>query len=355
MRATVGGHTVAIQATAPLAANGDPFAAMMLLPAARRGATLRLAADVDAQLHANVPAINEIAQRYWKFRGASLAPTRLVTRAPRGGGAMFFTGGIDSFHTLRRRLDELERLIFIHGFDIGLEDDARFLAAREWIEGVASELGREAQFVRTDLRSQPEFDQLSWGITHVGALAAVAHALAPVVSRVFIASSDVQPPWGSNPELDPLWSSAAVAIVNDGSESTRLGKVRAIADWQPVHRYLKVCFENRVEALNCGVCEKCVRSQAQFAVAGALGKLQTFPPGSLVERIDGVKWVQTELATQWREIRAHIADRAAEAAIDRLLARQPSIGDWLQRNTKALRRTAAGRLVRRVGKRLLQR
>src|SRR5574337_867736 len=38
--------------------------------------------------------------------------------------AVFFSGGLDSFYTLLKRRNEIDSLVFIHGFDIPLENVA---------------------------------------------------------------------------------------------------------------------------------------------------------------------------------------------------------------------------------------
>jgi len=353
---SVAGRVVSISGEDLLAANADAWVAMLLLPAAKAGVPLQIDADLDETLQRNVPRILGVARQYWGFRGTSVGTSGLVRRAATGGSAMFFTGGVDSFFTLRRRGNEIERLIFVNGFDIGLDDVRRFAAAREWIDGVARLLGIKAAYPTTDLKTHPMFHALRWGlVSHGAALATVAHAMAPLMSRVFVASTDVNPPWGSTPELDPLWSSGAVEIVNDGSEFNRLSKVRAIADWEPVHRYLKVCISNQARDLNCGACEKCVRTQLAFAAAGALDRLQTFPSGSLIQRIDDLPYIPEHRKGWWREVHDAIADRPIRDAIDRCLARRIPVVDWLQQKTEWLRRSSTGRVVRRLGGRLITR
>jgi hypothetical protein len=185
---------------------------------------------------------------------------------------MFFTCGVDSFYTLQKRKDAVERLIFVRGLNINLvdPDDTRLWdQARAGVADVARELGIRAVLAETNLRVDPTFSRVDWDASHVAALAGVAHALAPVVSRVYVASSDIPAPYGSRPELDPLWTSGAVEIVNDGSELLKPGKVRAIADWPLVHRHLRVCFRNRGSELNCGHCMKCVGTQLRFELVGA--------------------------------------------------------------------------------------
>ena len=41
-------------------------------------------------------------------------------------------------------------------------------------------------------------------------------------------------------------------------------------------KHLRVCWENRGSAYNCGLCEKCLRTLVNLRVVGAEGRCQTF-------------------------------------------------------------------------------
>ena len=75
----------------------------------------------------------------------------------------------------------------------------------------------------------------------------------------------------SHPALDPLWSTEAVEVVHDGAETRRVDKVAALAASPLALRYLRVCWENRGGAYNCGRCGKCMRTMVDLDLAGALG------------------------------------------------------------------------------------
>jgi hypothetical protein len=95
---------------------------------------------------------------------------------------------------------------------------------------------------------------------------------------VFIASSyDVNHliPWGSHPDLDPLWSTERTAFRVDGIEVTRTNKVKAIASSPFALSQLKVCWHADIDT-NCGRCEKCIRTQCALAIAGVLDRASVF-------------------------------------------------------------------------------
>ncbi len=354
--ARVEGNEVRFESDGPLAANADAFVAAYFLAAAKAGATLRIDADLDAGLQGNLERVEAIARRYWGFPGATVVARDRVRRTPAGERAMFFTGGVDSFHALRRALGSVDRLIFVDGFDLGLEERAAFAPVRAMIEAVAAATGTRAAFPRTNLRHDPTFRTLGWEQSFGAALAAVAHAMSPAVATIHVPSSAMEADYGSTPELDTAWSSDAVSVVHRDAEQWRFDKVRAIADWPLVHRFLRVCFAPRRDGFNCGACEKCVRTQTGFAAAGRLDRLTTFPRAPLVERIDGVPHVPPVNFTAWEYIREHTDDARIVAAIERLLGRPPSAAE---RDRDGVRPwhdgRPGGRNVRAVGKRLLPR
>src|SRR5262245_23640098 len=242
--ANVDGREIHVTSDSELAANGDAWATMLLLPAAQTGATLRVESDLDAELADHFDGIQAIARHHWRHRGARVVADRLVRRERSSGDALFFTCGVDSFYSLAKCRNVVDQLIFVRGLNINLidgEDDAHWNRTRSGVAAVAAELGIPALFPETNLRLHPSFAQVGWDVSHLAAAAGVAHALAPIVSRIHVATSEQRLPYGSDPTLDPLWGSGAVEIVGEGWEATRLDKVRAIADWPLVHKHLSVC------------------------------------------------------------------------------------------------------------------
>lgn len=267
IRADVDGAAVWFSSERTLSANPDALACAFLIPAMAADRPLKLHEPVDATLLANFTRIAEIFHDWWNF---SIPEVRAETckRTPNGGTGMFFTAGVDSFFTLWRNRERIDYLINVHGFDIELDDTDRFDQSSTAIRKVAEGLAIEPIFVRTNLRDHPTFRSLSWIITHIAALAAIGHVLSPWLQRIYVASSDAPPPHGTHPSLDILWTSNAVEIINNEPGIARLDKVQAIGHWPLAQQFLKVCWENRAQSLNCGECEKCVRTQAQLAAAG---------------------------------------------------------------------------------------
>jgi hypothetical protein len=111
-------------------------------------------------------------------------------------------------------------------------------------------------------------------------LIAVAHALSNRISSVSLASTGADPALafrearGSHPLLDPLYGSLSMRVFHENGTMLRLQKLRIVTEWDAGLKNLLICSNwNRTE-LNCGRCEKCVRTTAEFI---ALGKLDSSP------------------------------------------------------------------------------
>lgn len=198
-------------------------------------------------------------------------------------GVAFLSGGVDSLHMLMRnhrlyRRDDpayIRDALFVHGFDIGKRarnsEDERFRTALRHLEPLAADAGLRLISCRTNLRhlpSKPDF----WYYRHNGAaLAAIGHAAILGTAFLFIgASHDIANPVpiGSHPAVDGLFSSQRVTVIHDGARYSRFQKVRELATWPSALAALRVCPSDPGSELNCGVCEKCLRTRLELLAAG---------------------------------------------------------------------------------------
>jgi hypothetical protein len=322
IEAEMHGQVLWIESAAPLVASPEAFVCAYLFHAMMAGQPVSLDRPLDRQFKKNLDRIQTMAIGWWpklKRVAVDSAEVDLVPRTARA--AVFFTAGVDSYTTLRRNLDRVDSLINIAGFDIPNWDTERLAKSRAMIARVGKAIGKDVIAVATNMRSYLPFRHEQWEVTHLAKIGAIAHALSGQFSKAYVASSDVPPPWGSHRDLDPLWSSSALALINDGAELSRLEKVRTIYDWDIVPKTIKVCWENRAETLNCGACEKCVRTQLQFLAAGASETPETFPKTDLRERIDSIPRVAGSLKKQWVDIEMSLPAGPLRAAIQSLLKR----------------------------------
>jgi hypothetical protein len=280
----------------PLVAVPEAFVSAFLIPGLMRRARIRTDATVDAVWASHTPALLSILRDWWKL--PELAPETAGTHgdtrgvpAP-GESVLFFSGGTDSFYTLLRGQERVDRLLLIQGFDYELDDAPRHAAAERTLRDVAEACGKQASVVHTNLRSHPWFRHVPWEHTHGGVLAAIAHSIGGDVEQVAISASISYAygrPWGSHWNLDPLWSSSRRNVVSVGQHFRKPHKLRALAAEPLVHRHLRVCWENRAPEGNCNGCYKCLFARLILLECGQLQNVRTLDGAeSLARDIDAL-------------------------------------------------------------------
>ena len=205
---------------------------------------------------------------------------------------LFLSGGIDSLAALRANKQiypeehpgSIKDCLLVHGFDIGgvIERGMKyhvFDRARAALSAVAKNANVTLIPVYTNIRHLCDERDL-WLDKFFGAvLASVGHAFASRLHLVYIASSYDIPnlvPCGSHPLLDPEYSSFDLRIKLLGLSLSRLEKLRLVADWDVAFQNFRVCLANVADRLNCGKCEKCVRTMTGLVAIGALDKTHAF-------------------------------------------------------------------------------
>ena len=321
-----------------LRVSANPFIAALLLPSMRLNENLIVNAPASQKLLATLPRIMTVYHSWnHRFRVIEVETSgdegsrRVV---PHSVG-QFFSGGVDSFYTLNANLIEqpnsterITHLILIHGFDIPLRDTAFFdrvysmvkdvgnkcdlrvikvstnakqllklVVTRQIIKTVTNgkQVAKVGTYVRQLVKATANLKQerythmfdeiLSWDMYFGAVLASVGLALGGMFRRIYIPSStattEMGPrglyPWGSHPDLDPLWSTEQTSFINHGSDRYRLEKTQTIAEFDLAREHLRVCWEMRDRAYNCCQCEKCIRTMLELCLAGDLSDFKTFP------------------------------------------------------------------------------
>ena len=259
----------------------DPFFAVGLIPAMALKQPLEIQTPISASLPDTANTIQKIFHNW--FPALGLVPVHAITcpepQKRRSGVGCFFSGGVDSLNTFLKHEEEITTLIYVHGFDVDLKDHALRTKVSDSLRAFAARTGKSLIEVETNLRDFTN-QYGDWGRhIHGSALASVALLLNSILGRIYIPSSYAYSelfPWASHPLVDPLWSTPAVQIIHDGCEASRFEKVASIAGDTRALSILRVCWENRNGAINCGVCEKCLRTMTALKVLGALDRCPTF-------------------------------------------------------------------------------
>jgi len=251
--------------------------------------------------------------------------------APQAGPrkAAFFSGGVDSFFTLIKGQEELTDILYIHGFDVRLDDLPRRAAVSAMGAAVAEGTGTRFIEVESNLGKVIQ-DFGSWPIHgHGFALMSVARALAGDIGEVRVPgthSLQHQKPWGSWLDTDPLFSDERLAIVHDACEAERIDKIRRISSEPLAQAYLRVCWGKVDGMYNCCRCEKCLRTMVSLHALNRLEQFTSFPlpletrdvARTLLPR-DGLRIYLAENIELLRQNRPE--ERALIAALQRQLRR----------------------------------
>jgi hypothetical protein len=331
----------------------EAYASAFLAAGLIHEARVVLEDPLSASWRKNIAMLLSVYNEWWGF--AQLAPEapEAAPPVPANGNsketALLFSGGVDSFYSLLRGRTRPQRLLFIHGYDIPLEDTARMEPYYRTFLEVAEKARVKPVLVRTNLRHHPLIRPPHWMQVHGGALAGAGHLLTQSLDRLLISSTNpysVSLPWGSHWRIDELWSSEKLHVQHTGAERTRNDKLREIAAEPIVQQHLRVCLENKSTSGNCCQCEKCLRTMLVLHQAGQLEKFKEVFDLSvpLEERL---KTVKPPTQTMGILLKGYhdILNRGLEPKLDR------AVRDFLKKY-EVTKSTRTGRFRRILGPRV---
>lgn len=274
-----------------LSRTGNPWLASLLPWAVTLGEPLELALPVDPLLYEGALALMQVWEAWYPGEREVIAlHCDMLTPGAIDSGdrvGAFFSGGVDSFHTVLRHEPlggailpmHIDDLITVWGLDVPLGNPGAFARVRENSEHVAGALGKRAVIMATNLR-ESGWNATNWGLMGQGpALTSLALALEGRFRRVMLPSSLSYSSirvWGTHPLVDPLLSTTRLDIRDDGAHDNRRAKIAAIADSELAMGHLRVCWMAQSDR-NCGKCEKCLRTLTAFELMGKRDRCVTFP------------------------------------------------------------------------------
>lgn len=279
------------------------------------------------------------------------------------GTAFFYSGGVDATFTLLQNhsavpLNDPGRIVaalIVYGLDLGFktesDDHAAFL---EFVTSASSFL--KPRLVQpivmwTNVRQldpRPGF----WGRAFNGfPLSAIAQLFPERFHQVLIGTSGdrlsdaVQQPWGSHPVIHSYLNSINVQGRSPCVEITRLNRTKRIARDPEALKSLRVCFHSSEGRLNCGHCEKCVRTRVALLLAGMPTEVFPGPPLD-AELIRSIVITSKVGQLEHEELRDGLRDaglRDLADAEDRILYKWKKHRRWLEG------KTIGGRIRRLLG------
>ena len=348
----------------------DAFAIALCPLGMRLSEDIELRGSVSPLLLSNLRDYQQICKAWWgeranviEIRADSAKPAPF--RESQDSVGTCFSGGVDSFHTLFRRLEPEEPLVaqrvthafMVNGFDldVDLEERGHFRTLRRIYSPILEELNVKRVEVRTNLNA------FHRGIPyHTFALNLVPPALVlGRMFRLFYTPSSwaygYLAPDGSHPMVDHLLGTESLRVVHDGAASSRVAKTASLIDRPETYSTLRVCWTRdwtNVDAVgqtiaNCGRCDKCVRTMTSLKLLGALDRYHTFvnPLNRRAIRnarsVGYARWfAEDNLRTA-----VEVGDRATAFDLRWQMARGRVVG-WLEKSEVRLRGLAR-RVLRR--------
>ncbi|HET8536246.1 MAG TPA: glycosyltransferase family A protein [Solirubrobacteraceae bacterium] len=305
-------HGVWFRTDAPVTPNADAALAACLPLAMRFGGRLAFADPLSPRLlqrHREYQGVQRAWSRVWEFDVSELQEVEVAAprrdpgaeTAGRGVGA-FFSGGVDSWSTLLDNPD-ITHVIFGRGLDLPL-DSPLTDEVESALRSAADELGIALITVETNLRelSDPLFP---WVTYFVNGLMAMGLLLAPLFERVIIPvdlDHEMQMEFGSNLRIARLFSTEHLELFEDGGRFSREQKLARIARHPVVQRSLRVCWENRGGAYNCGVCRKCLMTLISLEALGVRERFETFPSDADLTLATQAAIKQISVLDLWQDV-----------------------------------------------------
>jgi hypothetical protein len=362
-----GSHRIFASTEPPQTLEADPngFLLGAFLPAWTAGESrIRIEGPICPVLSANLTVAASVLRTWYRDLPAPPAiECDYEYRTPGTRTGAFLSGGVDSLAMLRGLTsrkpaghpDRPTAAIVVDYQYMGgvsrAETDARFARSTATSREICADIGLDVIPVRSN------FCQLNGGMDfwmrryHGAFLASMAHFLGRDFRLFYIAATYTaahMAPWGSHPQLDPLYSSQHVRISHDGIELSRLDKVMALRDWPAALDRMYVCISGTSNGVNCGRCEKCVRTRLHLLVAGVLTEAGAFGGADLSERDIRAVRIRTEykracfeetLPALRRLGRHDLASAVEHIVNDYVLSASPVHRRLMRRATRKLKRS----------------
>ena len=198
--------------------------------------------------------------------------------------ATFFSGGVDSYSTLIRNMEEKPDLITIWGADIDFENEEGWKVVKQYVEGIGKKYHLKNVLIRTALRRfidnsehEKQYHELlddNWwhsmqhGIGLIGNVAPYAYKYK--LQTIYIPSTytkeDKEIVCASRPEIDDKVKFGNTTVFCEGTDYNRQQKVNGISKYikdKKDNITLRVCYRS-LDGDNCCNCEKCYRTIMSF-------------------------------------------------------------------------------------------
>lgn len=283
------------------------------------GEDVHVAGRVSETLLASMEEIQRIAV----LRRAGLEHVRITTkeaaptpRAEQSRVVSCFSGGVDSFYAVLDSGEDIDELLYVHGFEARVEDERLLARVIPQLRAAAAELGRPLRLAETNWRSVIEPLAGHGFFVSTPMLFATAHLMGSDVTRLIVPGThdpnfELEDP-SSISSYVGLWGTEGLETVERG-HVPRLEKVRRLTKSDVAMRHLRVCWGRRNPIYNCGRCVKCIRTRVHLKLAGAEGRCKTLPPHL---RLDEIRRALPERPKHRNYIDESIAEAESQGLTD---------------------------------------
>lgn len=192
-------------------------------------------------------------------------------------GVFAFSGGLDStFSLLRHHLKAVGRrsvkpvaAVLINGFDLDIENKVSMHVAADSAKKILNPMGVPFATVETNWKTDICYN---WAMEHMAGITACLLQYQGMADVLVVGSDEglehLDIPWGCNPVTNPNLSSDSVKIVTEGLGYSRSQRAAFLVENSNLSKHVRVCWENAHTGGNCGICEKCIRTQLNYYAIG---------------------------------------------------------------------------------------
>lgn len=269
------------------------------------------------------------AKSWWDNDSTPLVDCKAFPSLPRcqPSTGLFFSCGVDSFHSLLCYPAPIDYVIGVVGFDVRLSDRMRHKDLTQQVRAISEQLSLSPIIVRTNLRRHPFFRKTPWEKTHGSALASVGHLLTGTIGKAVVSSGgtpDATVPDGSDLNITPYFGSNSLRVEHFGSQYNRFEKLCQIAPQPIVQEHLRVCWEHQNSHKNCGRCEKCLRTMVALETIGYLDHFQSFGfRNRIAESLNRLCRIPPCQHSHYQQVLEAHPSTEIKSAIKKLLERSP--------------------------------
>ncbi len=347
--AMVDGEPLWFQSTEPLRIAPEGFAGALLIPAMHLGRALNFEDALCATWLDNARRLMAIYQQWWGWSPVEIQSSSNAIPEPYTGSqtGLCFSAGVDSFYSIDTYPKPIHSLVTVHGYDIALDDEAGAASVVKNSCEIANHYAVKSVVIKTNLREH-SIARKRYRESFEGALAAIAYVVEGMSTLVI--SSDYSRDalrhfhHGSDWRTAPLRSGAGINIIHYGDHYSRDEKIRQIAGNKLFPKYLRVCQQNLTthfnlggQYLNCGVCDKCLRTLIPLTQTVGLEHFECFAnTKNFYRHVNRINWVASYACVTYEKFCVIGVEPALNSAIRALVWRSRFFHkrDWLGRRGK---------------------